>query len=89
MTMISGRSSTNSNASDKGLIGTEDDEIIVPALEEARKLGVFCFGPYPADGFFASDTYAKFDAVLAMYFALEMKVFPLPERQRRAIFILR
>jgi len=57
----------NPHAGDNGLIGREDDEIVSPAIEQAKAAGVFCFGPYPADGFFASDTYTKFDAVLAMY----------------------
>ena len=57
----------NPHAGDNGLIGTEDDAIIAPAIAEAKAKGVFCFGPYPADGFFASETYTKFDAVLAMY----------------------
>lgn len=57
----------NPHAGDNGIIGNEDDAIIRPALEQAKAEGVFCFGPYPADGFFASDVYTKFDAVLAMY----------------------
>ena len=57
----------NPHAGDNGLIGTEDEEIIKPAIEQAKSEGVFCFGPYPADGFFASETYTKFDGVLAMY----------------------
>ena len=57
----------NPHAGDNGLIGKEDETVIVPAIAEAKAKGVFCFGPYPADGFFASETYAKFDAVLAMY----------------------
>jgi len=57
----------NPHAGDHGLIGSEDEEIVGPAIEQAKSAGVFCFGPYPADGFFASDTYTKFDAVLAMY----------------------
>lgn len=57
----------NPHAGDNGLIGKEDEEVIVPAIAEAKSKGIFCFGPYPADGFFASETYTKFDAVLAMY----------------------
>lgn len=57
----------NPHAGDNGLIGTEDEEIIRPAIEKANEQGVFCFGPYPADGFFATDTFSKFDGVLAMY----------------------
>ena len=57
----------NPHAGDHGLIGMEDEQLIVPAVAQAKANGVFCFGPYPADGFFATDTYTKFDAVLAMY----------------------
>ncbi|MFC7526527.1 4-hydroxythreonine-4-phosphate dehydrogenase PdxA [Parapedobacter sp. GCM10030251] len=57
----------NPHAGDHGLIGSEDEQLIVPAIEQAKSAGIFCFGPYPADGFFASDAYVKFDAVLAMY----------------------
>lgn len=57
----------NPHAGDNGLIGTEDEEIIKPAIQQAAEEGVFCFGPYPADGFFAGETYTKFDGVLAMY----------------------
>lgn len=57
----------NPHAGDHGLIGKEDEQIILPAVEKAKQAGVFCFGAYAADGFFAKDAYAKFDAVLAMY----------------------
>src|SRR5690606_2289781 len=57
----------NPHAGDNGLIGQEDAQIIMPAIEQAKAAGVFCFGPYPADGFFAADSYTRFDAVLAMY----------------------
>lgn len=57
----------NPHAGDNGLIGKEELEIISPAIEEAQEKGVFAFGPYPADGFFASGAHLKFDAVLAMY----------------------
>lgn len=57
----------NPHAGDNGLIGEEEQKTITPAIEEARALGILAMGPYPADGFFANATYAKFDAVLAMY----------------------
>jgi 4-hydroxythreonine-4-phosphate dehydrogenase len=57
----------NPHAGDNGLIGSEDQSIIVPALESARKSNILAMGPYPADGFFAMGQYQKFDAVLAMY----------------------
>jgi 4-hydroxythreonine-4-phosphate dehydrogenase len=57
----------NPHAGDEGLIGKEDIEIIKPAVRDAKQKDIFCFGPYPADAFFARGQYEKFDAVLAMY----------------------
>jgi 4-hydroxythreonine-4-phosphate dehydrogenase len=57
----------NPHAGDNGLIGTEEAGIIIPAIAEANARGIFAFGPYAADGFFAAHTYTQFDAVLAMY----------------------
>lgn len=57
----------NPHAGDNGLIGKEELEIIIPAIAEANAQGIFAFGPYAADGFFAAHTYSQFDAVLAMY----------------------
>ena len=57
----------NPHAGDAGLIGKEEEEIIKPAMAEAERKGVLSFGPYPADGFFGSRMYEKFDGVLAMY----------------------
>lgn len=59
--------SLNPHAGDGGVIGTEEKEIIVPAIEQACQRKLLAFGPYAADGFFGSGKYAKFDAVLAMY----------------------
>ena len=47
--------------------GTEEQEIIVPAIEELEKQGVQAYGPYVADEFFAQAMYRDFDGVLAMY----------------------
>jgi len=49
------------------LIGSEEADIITPAIEEARANDILAMGPYAADGFFANGTYLQFDAVLAMY----------------------
>lgn len=57
----------NPHAGDAGVIGTEESEIIAPAIAEASKQKVLAFGPYPADGFFGSGAYKKFDGILAMY----------------------
>lgn len=56
----------NPHAGDEGVIGKEDAEIIKPAIEQT-KLNALIYGPYPADGFFGSEIYKKFDGVLAMY----------------------
>jgi 4-hydroxythreonine-4-phosphate dehydrogenase len=57
----------NPHASDNGLIGDEEQKVIIPAIEEARNNNILAFGPYSADGFFANGSYLQFDAVLAMY----------------------
>lgn len=57
----------NPHAGDDGLLGSEEAEIIIPAIEAANKDSILAFGPYPADGFFGNKSYLKFDAVLAMY----------------------
>lgn len=57
----------NPHAGDNGLIGNEEKEIILPAIIQAKKEGIIALGPYPADGFFGSEDYRKFDAILAMY----------------------
>lgn len=57
----------NPHSGDQGLLGSEEEEIIRPALEIARQEGVMALGPYAADGYFGSGLYQKFDAVLAMY----------------------
>jgi len=57
----------NPHAGDNGLIGKEEIEHIIPAIEEARKKGIMALGPYAADGFFGSGEHYKFDAILAMF----------------------
>ena len=59
--------SLNPHAGDNGLIGTEENDIIIPAIKEMVAKGVQCFGPYPADGFMGSGNYTHFDGILAMY----------------------
>lgn len=57
----------NPHSGDNGLIGSEEQDIIVPALKEAEERGWLCFGPFPSDGFFGSEQYREFDGILAMY----------------------
>jgi 4-hydroxythreonine-4-phosphate dehydrogenase len=57
----------NPHAGDEGLIGSEEIEIIKPAVVAAKSSGIMVFGPYSADAFFARGQHERFDAVLAMY----------------------
>jgi len=57
----------NPHAGDEGVIGDEEQKIIIPAIEQAYAKKIQVFGPYPADGFFGNGLYKKFDGVLAMY----------------------
>lgn len=58
----------NPHAGDGGLLGSEENSVIIPAMKRARKdADILSFGPFPADGFFGSGSWKKYDAVLAMY----------------------
>lgn len=59
--------SLNPHCGDEGLIGNEEENIIIPAIQQAKEENILAFGTYPADGFFGAALYKKFDAVLAMY----------------------
>ncbi|MFN8239322.1 MAG: 4-hydroxythreonine-4-phosphate dehydrogenase PdxA [Bacteroidales bacterium] len=57
----------NPHAGDNGLLGSEEAETIIPAVEKAQQDGILAFGPFAADGFFGSGSFSKFDGILAMY----------------------
>lgn len=57
----------NPHAGDDGLLGHEEQDIIAPAIVEARAANILCYGPFSADGFFGAGSYGHFDGVLAMY----------------------
>lgn len=57
----------NPHAGDEGALGDQEEKIIRPAIIELKKAGYVVSGPYPADGFFGSALYKKFDGILAMY----------------------
>ena len=57
----------NPHAGEEGMLGTEENEIIAPAIAKAKEQGIAVFGPYAADGFFGAGRFVKFDGVLAMY----------------------
>lgn len=57
----------NPHCGDGGLLGDEEQQIILPAVQQAVAEGINAFGPYSPDGFFGLGNYSKYDAVLAMY----------------------
>jgi 4-hydroxythreonine-4-phosphate dehydrogenase len=57
----------NPHAGESGLFGSEEDEIIRPAIERARVEGCQVEGPLPADTLFHRAAAGQFDAVVAMY----------------------
>ncbi|MFI3323048.1 MAG: 4-hydroxythreonine-4-phosphate dehydrogenase PdxA [Rikenellaceae bacterium] len=67
----------NPHAGDCGLLGKEEEEIIIPAIASAKYEGILSFGPFASDGFFGSGAYKKYDAVLAMYHDQGMIPFKL------------
>lgn len=69
----------NPHAGEEGAMGDDEQESIVPALEEAERQGILAHGPYPADGFFGTRMYKEFDAVLAMYHDQGLVPFKLLE----------
>lgn len=57
----------NPHAGEHGVLGKDEIDVIIPTIELLKEKGVIAFGPYPADGFFGSFQFSKFDGVLAMY----------------------
>jgi len=57
----------NPHAGEEGMLGNEEKDVIIPAIEQAQEDRYTVFGPFPADGFFGSGDFARFDGTLAMY----------------------
>ncbi|MCM1029329.1 MAG: 4-hydroxythreonine-4-phosphate dehydrogenase PdxA [Pseudoflavonifractor sp.] len=57
----------NPHSGEHGLLGTEESEVISPAIFDVTAEKIGAFGPYAADGFFGSAQWTHFDGVLAMY----------------------
>ncbi|HRY31815.1 MAG TPA: 4-hydroxythreonine-4-phosphate dehydrogenase PdxA [Bacteroidales bacterium] len=57
----------NPHGGEDGLLGAEEQQVIMPAIEKARQEGMLVFGPFPADGFFGFGDHLRYDGVLAMY----------------------
>ena len=64
---IIGVAGLNPHAGERGLFGTEEEEIIAPAVEHANQQGLRVLGPMPADTLFVRQKRGEFDAVLALY----------------------
>ena len=65
----------NPKAGDNGLLGSEEEEIIMPAINELVEKDIQVFGPYAADTFFSNGDYQEFDGVLAMYYEQGLSPF--------------
>lgn len=59
--------SLNPHGGEEELLGSEEKEVIEPAIAECQGEKINCFGPYACDGFFGTGQFTKFDGVLAMY----------------------
>jgi len=57
----------NPHSGDNGVIGKEEIEIMLPTIKNLFQKGTMVFGPFPADGFFGSNQYEKYDAIIAAY----------------------
>jgi 4-hydroxythreonine-4-phosphate dehydrogenase len=57
----------NPHAGEGGIFGTEELEVIIPAVEECRQKGMDVFGPLPADSLFFHAAAGKYDAVVSLY----------------------
>lgn len=57
----------NPHAGENGLLGDEEEKVILPAIEEAKQGHHLVAGPFPSDGFFGMGSYKQYDGVLAMY----------------------
>lgn len=57
----------NPHAGDGGLLGKEDDEVVLPAINKLKEKNILAFGPFSADGFFGTSNFKSYDGILAMY----------------------
>jgi len=57
----------NPHAGESGLFGSEEEEIIKPAVERARREGLQVEGPLPADSLFYKAASGQFDVIVCMY----------------------
>lgn len=57
----------NPHAGEETLLGSEENDVIIPAIKQAEKEDIMVFGPFPSDGFFGAGLFTKFDGIISMY----------------------
>lgn len=57
----------NPHAGDGGLLGEEEQNVLIPVIEDLKLKGKLIFGPFPADGFFGNGQHTRYDGIVAMY----------------------
>lgn len=57
----------NPHAGEQGLLGSEEQDIIIPAMRELQNQSIKAEGPFSADAFFGIRAHKSFDAIVAMY----------------------
>jgi 4-hydroxythreonine-4-phosphate dehydrogenase len=57
----------NPHSGENGDIGSEENDTIIPVLDNLKYEGIDVYGPFPADGFFGNAMHKKFDGIVAMY----------------------
>ena len=57
----------NPHAGEHGLLGSEDEQVLRPAVERSAKAGIDVSGPFPADTLFGRAVDGEFDVVIACY----------------------
>jgi 4-hydroxythreonine-4-phosphate dehydrogenase len=57
----------NPHAGEHGLLGAEEEQVLIPAVAEMRRDGLDVSGPFPADSLFVRARRGEFDAVIAAY----------------------
>jgi len=62
-----GVAALNPHAGEEGIFGDEEEKIIKPAIEEAKKEGIIASGPHPSDTLFYFATKGDYDAIICMY----------------------
>ena len=67
--------SLNPHSGENGKIGTEEIEVLVPAISALKTKNILAFGPFPIDGFFGSSAPSNYDGILAMYHDQGLSVF--------------